>query len=1101
MLAANVLEKLNKVGREGIKDLVLYGRVETFIETPGFLTNIKTDGKGDYALLRVYFLRCLGVDEFSQKGMISQSKQYLTNGTAIICLSDPEMVGKWVAVYGRKKSYGVKLRQQYGHKKFNDGVCAFPWSKGDHGEWLASPNVVRDLDSRDVDLDLIEITSRELLKKSFANNTSIKDDDLPEVALVPAAFEGCDGYVGKEAGSVNIVKSVYHESNNERFDITKIDLKLTKHMSGIEIPEKYYSFEKSANYLARSRKDYAKFLSEYIKDRSDIYGTTAMEAAKAIRQAFVYRIASRLTVNIGDSKIKGRYYVDRLLECLKTSKIASDDKYSDKAIEAYRDSVIENPTVLMSNSGGFAHFSNDVDFSICVIAVGSGIGYDDLCKNFKSMEKVVGVDLRSWFVMLLANPYLISFMGSNLSVQDADAVYFGFSRYFCGEKGVDDSCFDIRNDLLLLKSVEKLSLDRGDSYVKKFDLQGYQRQYKYPGAYAIQNHGFILKKDQTEMLKVLTGVSGNMLSSADRVLLLDGKFYSPERVEQNVESGVLYDNGDSVILAKDLEKELLIFKVFQEMGTELTGITDDQCQAAISDYEKWSGFSLEPLQKEGVHLTKYRAAVLSGCAGSGKTTTSEVMKMCLMTCMEGYKMIYCAPTGKAARRLAEVVRGTVKTIHSQFRVGVGVGESFLSMVGAKVGGVSKKDEEDEVRGHIYLIDEAGMLSRDLLYEVARNIKDGDLCYFLGDIKQLPPIGVGVPFYVLMQILPCVELGVSKRAAEGSLINYNTTLINCMSDGIVEGLVFDDTTFMKIDCTDAEIPYKVKGIWQKFMDGKVDGVSYPEKDLQVISGYSDERKSFSSTTLNRPLQEYLRRNDKFLFKHGDKGFYKNDRVIHVNKNNYGTQRFVEVEKGVYQEVATVGLINGEMGTLLNIYDSQAVTFLDFNEDEAVAGEGVYSEVTEDELDAILETREAYEDKIIKMRDQIGEDIWVVTVKVYDVDLRKDVLVFYWGRKSYQDNVFVLSGDMLGNLDLAYALTCHKMQGSQTPIAIIPLGSSCSPRFINRNMLNTMITRSQKIVVLVGTISGEESPLNEGRKVVSDFNKKSPLNDLTENVIRR
>ena len=42
------------------------------------------------------------------------------------------------------------------------------------------------------------------------------------------------------------------------------------------------------------------------------------------------------------------------------------------------------------------------------------------------------------------------------------------------------------------------------------------------------------------------------------------------------------------------------------------------------------------------------------------------------------------------------------------------------------------------------------MNRDILYEVVKNLNDSDMVFFLGDIKQLPPIGVGVPFYTLMQ---------------------------------------------------------------------------------------------------------------------------------------------------------------------------------------------------------------------------------------------------------------------------------------------------------------------------------------------------------------
>ena len=76
--------------------------------------------------------------------------------------------------------------------------------------------------------------------------------------------------------------------------------------------------------------------------------------------------------------------------------------------------------------------------------------------------------------------------------------------------------------------------------------------------------------------------------------------------------------------------------------------------------------------------------------------------------------------------------------------------------------------------------------------------------------------------------------------------------------------------------------------------------------------------------------------------------------------------------------------------------------------------------------------------------------------------------------------VFSGSDLRYIDLAYALTTHKMQGSQNPVIIIPLGSSGDPSFINRNMINTMVTRASKKVVMIGSVTGRNSALTNGRR---------------------
>ena len=56
-------------------------------------------------------------------------------------------------------------------------------------------------------------------------------------------------------------------------------------------------------------------------------------------------------------------------------------------------------------------------------------------------------------------------------------------------------------------------------------------------------------------------------------------------------------------------------------------------------------------------------------------------------------------------------------------------------------------------------------------------------------------------------------------------------------------------------------------------------------------------------------------------------------------------------------------------------------------------------------------------------------------------------------------------MLEELEMAYAITVHKSQGSEYPIVIIPLGST-APMLLSRNLLYTAVTRAQSMVILVG-----------------------------------
>lgn len=73
----------------------------------------------------------------------------------------------------------------------------------------------------------------------------------------------------------------------------------------------------------------------------------------------------------------------------------------------------------------------------------------------------------------------------------------------------------------------------------------------------------------------------------------------------------------------------------------------------------------------------------------------------------------------------------------------------------------------------------------------------------------------------------------------------------------------------------------------------------------------------------------------------------------------------------------------------------------------------------------------------------------------------------------------------------------MQGSQSKVVIVALDSKSSPTFINRNMLNTMITRTQDRVYLVGSVEGKESALELGRLYKSKETSLDAFSILVDN----
>ncbi len=78
----------------------------------------------------------------------------------------------------------------------------------------------------------------------------------------------------------------------------------------------------------------------------------------------------------------------------------------------------------------------------------------------------------------------------------------------------------------------------------------------------------------------------------------------------------------------------------------------------------------------------------------------------------------------------------------------------------------------------------------------------------------------------------------------------------------------------------------------------------------------------------------------------------------------------------------------------------------------------------------------------------------------------------------DRVIEYAGDMLEEIDLAYAVTVHKSQGSEFPVVVIPV-LNFPPMLMTRNLLYTAVTRGKKLVIIVGDPARVRSMIDNNR----------------------
>ncbi len=148
--------------------------------------------------------------------------------------------------------------------------------------------------------------------------------------------------------------------------------------------------------------------------------------------------------------------------------------------------------------------------------------------------------------------------------------------------------------------------------------------------------------------------------------------------------------------------------------------------------------------------------VLTGGPGTGKTTT--VRSVVAAQRRMGRKLLLCAPTGRAAKRLAEATGHPAKTIHRALEWNPQLGRF-------------QRGEGYPLDADVVLVDEASMMDLPLAAALLEALPDDASLVLVGDVDQLPPVGPG---QVLRDVIasghvPTVRLTQVFRQAEKSAI--------------------------------------------------------------------------------------------------------------------------------------------------------------------------------------------------------------------------------------------------------------------------------------------------------------------------------------------
>lgn len=257
-----------------------------------------------------------------------------------------------------------------------------------------------------------------------------------------------------------------------------------------------------------------------------------------------------------------------------------------------------------------------------------------------------------------------------------------------------------------------------------------------------------------------------------------------------------------------------------------------------------------------------RVMVLTGGPGTGKTTT--VRAVVAAHTAAGHTIMLCAPTGRAAKRLADAAGAPATTIHRALEWSPGA-RGFL------------RDEDRPLDVDVVLVDEASMLDLALARHLLRAIPRGTSLVLVGDVDQLPPVSPGP---VLREVLRAdvgitVRLGhVFRQAQESAIVRgAHAILGGALPDPSPAGRPGDGDLHYVAAAAD-HLPDRVLDVLRRV--GPAYGLD-PRRDVQVLAPM---RKGPAGTTaLNRALRHALNPNARRPDAPAT-GFLPGDRVMQL-----------------------------------------------------------------------------------------------------------------------------------------------------------------------------------------------------------------------------
>ncbi len=394
-----------------------------------------------------------------------------------------------------------------------------------------------------------------------------------------------------------------------------------------------------------------------------------------------------------------------------------------------------------------------------------------------------------------------------------------------------------------------------------------------------------------------------LLEAASALLEIDPKLLEPvldELQQRQMVGAVVRPDDEAAIFTIRLEaaESSVAAHIRKLLGHQPEDGTDIDVDRAVAWYQRQASIELAQNQRQALAAAlNGRVLVVTGGPGTGKTTL--VRGITQIFDARKQRVLLAAPTGRAAKRLAEATGSDARTIHRLLEFNP---RSWTFT----------RDREHPLEADVVVVDEVSMLDIELAAHLLEAIPPGCRLVLVGDADQLPSVGPGnvLGDLIASGVVPFVRLDHIFRQAEASRIVVNAHRINSGQMPIADGNNPDaDFYFVArddpVEAAELAVDFASRRIPKHFhLD--------PVEDIQVLAPM--HRGELGVRRLNERLQAELNPAGAELTI-GMKRFRVGDKIMQV-RNNYD----LEIFNG---DIGRVEFVDEEADEVVVRFDGRAV----------------------------------------------------------------------------------------------------------------------------------------------------------------------------------